>query len=141
MARWPAARSRAVLTIPFQYHHLIKSEKIFPVEYVSHEWLYQQVRVAVHHGGAGTTSAGLHAGIPTVTLPLGIDQFFWGERVYKMGVGPKSIPQRTLSADKLAQAIQQALWDESMRERAKGVSEKLSLEDGVQAAVREIRNF
>ncbi len=131
--------ARAVLTIPAQYHGQIQSSRIFPIEYAPHDWLYQQVRVAVHHGGAGTTSASLHAGIPTVTLPLAIDQFFWGERVYKIGVGPKPIPQRALNADKLAWAIQAALWDESMRGRAKDISEKLGLEDGVQAAVRVIR--
>ena len=132
--------ARAILTIPSQWHGHIKSERILPIEYAPHEWLYQHVRVAVHHGGAGTTSASLHAGIPTVTLPLGIDQFFWGERVYKIGVGPKPIPQRALSADKLAKAIQQALKDESMRERAKRVSKALSLEDGVRAAVRVVRD-
>ncbi len=132
--------ARAVLTIPSQYHSQIKSERIFPIEYTPHEWLYQYMRVAVHHGGAGTTSASLHAGIPTVTLPLAIDQFFWGERVYKIGVGPKSIPQRALNVEKLSAAIQSALWDESMRARAKDVSAALSLEDGVQAAVRAMRN-
>ena len=96
------------------------------------------MRVAVHHGGAGTTSASLHAGIPTVTLPLAIDQFFWGERVYKIGVGPKPIPQRALNAEKLARAIRITLWDESMRERVKGISAALSLEDGVQVAVSQM---
>jgi sterol 3beta-glucosyltransferase len=135
------AGARAVLTIPSQWHGYIKSGRIFPIEYVPHDWLYPRVRVAVHHGGAGTTSASLHAGIPTVTIPLGIDQFFWGERVYKLGVGTKPIPQRSLNADKLAKAIQQALQDKPMRERAKGISQELCLEDGVQAAVRVMRDI
>ena len=133
--------ARAVLTIPVQWHSHIQSQQIFPIEYVPHDWLYQQVRVAVHHGGAGTTSASLHAGIPTIILPLGIDQFFWGERVYEIGVGPRLIPQRSLNADKLAKRIQQALSDTSMREKAKRLSEALRLEDGVQAAVKMIRNI
>lgn len=78
-------------------------------EYVPHDWLYLRVKVAVHHGGAGTTSASLHAGIAAITMPLGIDQFFWGERIYKIGVGPKPIPQRALNAEKLANAIQESL--------------------------------
>lgn len=133
--------ARAVLTIPSQWHTQIASKNIFPIEYAPHEWLYQRVRVAVHHGGAGTTSASLHAGIPTVTLPLGIDQFFWGERVYKIGAGPKPIPQRALNAEKLADAIHAALGDESMRARAKALGAALSLEDGVQAAVGQMRKF
>lgn len=99
------------------------------------------VQAAVHHGGAGTTSASLHAGIPTITMPLAIDQFFWGERVYKIGVGPKPIPQRALNVEKLASAIQESLTDNDMRAKAKTVSAALSKEDGVQAAVSVIRDM
>jgi len=102
--------------------------------------LYQHVSVAVHHGGAGTTSASLHAGIPTVILPLAIDQYFWGERVYKIGVGPKPIPQRALNAVNLANAIRQSLQDHDMHARAKAVSAALSLENGIQAALRVMRD-
>jgi sterol 3beta-glucosyltransferase len=133
--------TQAILTIPSKWHNQIKSKNIFPVEYISHDWLYKQVKVAIHHGGAGTTSASLHAGIPTITLPLAIDQFFWGERVYKIGVGPKPIPQRRLSAEKLANAIHVALTDETMKAKAKIVSEKLSLENGINLAVGQMRKM
>ena len=135
------ANAKAVLTIPSKWHGEIKSENIFPIEYVPHDWLYRHVRVAVHHGGAGTTSASLYAGIPTITLPLGVDQFFWGERVYKLGAGPKPIPQRKLNAENLSQAITQALTDESMQARAKAISEAIGKENGIQAAVSVIRNM
>ncbi|MFN8380516.1 MAG: glycosyltransferase [Anaerolineales bacterium] len=135
------ANAQAVLTIPSKWHGEIKSKNIFPIEYAPHDWLYRHVKVAVHHGGAGTTSASLHAGIPTVTMPLAIDQFFWGERVYNLGVGTKSIPQRKLNAKNLSQAITQALTDEAMRARAKTVSVALSQEDGIQAAVSQMRKF
>ena len=135
------ANAQAVLTLPSKWHSEINSKNIFPIEYAPHDWLYRHVKVAVHHGGAGTTSASLHAGIPTVTMPLAIDQFFWGERIYKIGVGTKPIPQRKLNAENLAQAITQALTDESMRARAKTVSVALSSENGIQAAVSQMRKF
>ncbi len=133
--------TQAVLTLSKEWHTRFISTRILPVEYAPHDWLYRHVRVAVHHGGAGTTSASLHAGIPTITLPLGIDQFFWGERVYKIGAGPSPIPQRALNAVKLANAIRQALEDKDMREKAEHVSGALSLENGIQAAVRVIRDI
>lgn len=133
--------TQAILTIPSKWHNEIKSKNIFPVDYVPHDWLYKHVKVAIHHGGAGTTSASLHAGISTITLPLAIDQFFWGERIYKIGVGPKPIPQRKLSAEKLAQAIQVALSDETMKARAKSVSERLSRENGIKVAVSQMRKL
>jgi sterol 3beta-glucosyltransferase len=135
-----ATHTNAVLTIPGKWHGEIKSKNIFPIEYVPHDWLYRHVQTAAHHGGAGTTSAGLHAGIPTVTMPLAIDQFFWGERIYKIGVGPKPIPQRVLNTEKLALAIQQSLMDNDMRTKAKTISETLNQENGVQAAMRVIRD-
>lgn len=135
------SNARAVLTVPAKWHGEIKSKNIFPIEYAPHDWLYRHVQVAVHHGGAGTTSASLHAGIPAVTLPLAIDQFFWGERIYKIGVGPKPIPQRKLTAERLAAAIQHALTDEVMHTNAKTVREKLVTENGIQAAVSLIRDL
>lgn len=135
------ANAQAILTLPSKWHGEIKSKNIFPIEYAPHDWLYRHVKVAVHHGGAGTTSASLHAGIPTVTMPLAIDQFFWGERIYKIGAGPKPIPQRKLNAENLAQAITQALTDEPMRARAKTLSEALSQENGIQAAVSQMRKI
>lgn len=135
-----AVNTRAVLTIPTKWHGEIRSKNIFPIEYAPHDWLYRHVQVAAHHGGAGTTSASLHAGIPTITMPLAIDQFFWGERIHKIGVGPKPIPQRVLNAEKLANAIQESLQDNNMRVKAKAVSARLDTENGIQAAVRVIRD-
>ncbi|MDP1546500.1 MAG: hypothetical protein Q8L87_10790, partial [Anaerolineales bacterium] len=60
---------------------------------------------------------------------------------YKIGVGPKPIPQRKLNAENLSQAITQALTDETMNARAKTVSVALSRENGIQAAVSAMRNI
>lgn len=133
------SEARAVLTIPEKWHPHIQSERICAVRYAPHEWLYRRVRVAVHHGGAGTTSASLHAGIPTIMLPLAIDQFFWGERIHRIGVGSKPIPQRSLTAKKLTVEIQHCLNDKDLREQAESIGAALGLENGVQAAVRAIR--
>jgi UDP:flavonoid glycosyltransferase YjiC (YdhE family) len=134
------ANAQAVLTLPSKWHGDVKSKNIFPIEYVPHDWLYKHVKVAVHHGGAGTTSASLHAGIPTITLPLAIDQFFWGERVQKIGAG-LSIPQRKLNAQNLAQAITEALHNKEMHTRSKAISEALNKEDGIGVAVSQIKKL
>jgi hypothetical protein len=74
------ANARAVLTIPNKWHGEIKS-KNFPHRMVYMAGLYHHVQVAAHHGGAGTTSASLHAGIPVspCRLPLtnssGVSEF------------------------------------------------------------------
>lgn len=44
-----------------------------------HDWLLPQTCAVVHHGGAGTTAAGLRYGLPTLVCPFFADQYMWAE--------------------------------------------------------------
>jgi sterol 3beta-glucosyltransferase len=110
-------------------------DEIFSLESAPFDWLFPQMAAVVHHGGAGTTAAGLRAGVPSVVLPFMGDQYFWGRRVFRLGAGPRPIPRRRLSADLLANAIDTAVNDADMRARAADVSERIRAEDGVGRAV------
>lgn len=58
------------------------------VRAVNHAAVFPACRAVVHHGGAGTTAAGLRAGIPTLVLWLSVDdQPVWAEAVARLGVG------------------------------------------------------
>jgi hypothetical protein len=102
---------------------------------VPHEWLFPRTAAAVHYGGAGTTAASLRAGVPSVVTPFFGDQPFWGERIHALGVGPRPIPRRRLTAERLAAAIQAAVSDTGMRERAARLGRRIRAEDGVARAV------
>lgn len=104
-------------------------EGVFMLGNVPHDWLFQHVSCVVHHGGAGTTAAGIAAGRPTVVVPFFGDQPFWGAMTAKAGAGPAPIPYKNLTSDKLAEAIQEALKPESL-ERAKDLSKSISKEQG-----------
>jgi UDP:flavonoid glycosyltransferase YjiC (YdhE family) len=54
---------------------------------VNHAAVFPACRAVVHHGGAGTTAAGLRAGIPTLILWVCLDQPLWGEAVIRLKVG------------------------------------------------------
>jgi sterol 3beta-glucosyltransferase len=108
---------------------------VHAVDQVPHDWLFPRVAVVVHHGGAGTTHAGLRAGRPTVICPFFGDQPFWGRRVQQLGVGPAPIRQGRLTAARLSAAIEQASSDAGMARRAAALGERLRAEDGVAAAV------
>jgi UDP:flavonoid glycosyltransferase YjiC (YdhE family) len=55
---------------------------------VSHAAAFPACRAVVHHGGAGTTAAGLRAGVPTLILSMMLsDQSFWGAVVKRLKVG------------------------------------------------------
>lgn len=101
---------------------------------VPHSWLFPRMTAVVHHGGAGTTAAGLRAGVPSIIVPFFGDQPFWGQRVADLGVGPQPIPKKSLTAEKLAGAINQAVTDSQMRQRAADLGEKIRAEDGVMQA-------
>jgi UDP:flavonoid glycosyltransferase YjiC (YdhE family) len=108
---------------------------VYLLDAAPHDWLFPQMAAVVHHGGAGTTGAGLRAGAPTVICPFFGDQPFWGRRVAALGVGPAPIPQRQLSAERLGDAIRTAATDGAMRERAAALGARISGEDGVARAV------
>jgi sterol 3beta-glucosyltransferase len=116
-------------------------DSILRVGAVPHDWLFPRMAAVIHHGGAGTTAAGLRAGVPSVVVPSFGDQFFWGWRVGELGVGPKPIPRVKLTAAKLAGAIRQAVSDEGMRGKAAQVGRQIDAEDGVGNAVALIEAF
>jgi UDP:flavonoid glycosyltransferase YjiC (YdhE family) len=105
---------------------------VYMAETIPHSWLFPRVAAVVHHGGAGTTAAGLRAGAPTITAPfISLDQNFWGWRVADLGVGLPPISANRLTAKNLAEAIVQAVTDAGMRQRAAELGAKIRAEDGV----------
>jgi sterol 3beta-glucosyltransferase len=113
-------------------------ENVFMLDQAPHDWLFPQVSAVVHHGGAGTTAAGLRAGKPTLIVPFIADQPFWGKVVHESGLGPQPIPQKKLTAAALAAAIRQMGSDNEMRRRAEAVGEKIRAEDGIGRAIKFI---
>jgi UDP:flavonoid glycosyltransferase YjiC (YdhE family) len=57
------------------------------VQAVNHAVVFPACRAVVHHGGAGTTAAGLRAGVPTLVLWAGLDQPIWAAAVERLKVG------------------------------------------------------
>lgn len=109
-----------------------------PVHHVPHDWLFPWVRALVHHGGSGTVAAGLRAGRPTLVCPVLGDQPFWGDRLHELGVGPRPLPVKKLTADVLAERIQELLGNPAHAEKAEHVGRALRAEDGVRVAAEVI---
>jgi len=104
-----------------------------------HGWLFDQVSAIVHHGGFGTTAAGLRSGVPSIVIPHIIDQYAWGQTVARLSAGPAPIPRGRLTATNLAAAIIQARSDSIMRDQAHAVGRAIRDEpDGVERAVQLI---
>ncbi len=99
-----------------------------------HDCLFPHVHSTLHHGGAGTTGAALRAGKPTATCPFFGDQPFWARRIVGLGVGPKPLDKKRLTADDFTTAIR-AMDDEPMRARAAALGDLIEQDPGVSAAV------
>ena len=115
--------------------------EVFFVDDVPHAWLFPRTAAVVHHGGAGTTAAGLRAGVPGVIAPFGGDQSAWANLVIKSGVGPSVGAVQRLTPEKLANAIYAAVNDPAMRARAAAMGEKIRAENGVAQAVEVVKRY
>lgn len=115
-------------------------DAVFMLGNVPHDWLFKNVSCVVHHGGAGTTAAGIAAGRPTIVVPFFGDQPFWGSMVARAGAGPDPIRHKQLTADKLASAIEFCLKPESL-ERAKELASKIAAEQGCDTGAQSFHQF
>jgi sterol 3beta-glucosyltransferase len=114
-------------------------DEILILESAPHSWLFPRMTAVVHHGGAGTTAAGLRAGVPGIVIPHSNDQFAWGRRVYELGAGSKPVPRKNLTAEKLSEAINFVLAKE-VKDTAKDLGTKIQSEKGAEAAAKVIIN-
>ena len=81
---------------------LAESDSVLTIAEAPHDSLFPLVAAAVHHGGAGTTTAAARAGIPQVIVPHVLDQYYWARRVELLGLGPASLPLDGVSVGALA---------------------------------------
>lgn len=112
----------------------------FGIQNVPHSWLFPLMHAVVHHGGAGTTGAGLRAGVPSVITPFVADQPNWARRVEALGAGPRPIPFAKLTAELLADALRDTS-DHAMRLRAADLGKLLRSEDGVGTAIDSFAHY
>lgn len=107
---------------------------VFILKSCPHDWLLHRVSAVVHHGGAGTTAAGLLAGKPTFIVPFFGDQPFWGRAVLDAGVGIAPCPISQLTTEKLRFAFE-ALQIPQLTARAIAMRDLMQQEDGAGEAV------
>ncbi|OHU42336.1 glycosyl transferase family 1 [Mycobacteroides chelonae] len=69
------------------FSQVLSAENIKVVDAMNYSAVFPVCRAVVHHGGTGTTAAGLRAGVPTLILSTDLDQTLWGTRVKRLKVG------------------------------------------------------
>jgi UDP:flavonoid glycosyltransferase YjiC (YdhE family) len=108
---------------------------VFKIDYAPYDWLFQRMAMVIHHGGSGTTAFGLRSGIPSFIVPFVFDQHYWGERIAELGVGPKPIRYKELTAERLQEAISFGVGNSQIRQKAVELGQKIQAENGIENAL------
>lgn len=113
-------------------------EHVLVVDAVPHSLLFPRCAAVVHHCGAGTTAAALHAGVPSVPVPGIMDQPFWAQRLQRLGAGTAPLPRHALAADALTEALRTVGQHRAAAER---LGATLRAEDGAAIAAAAITDL
>ncbi|KQU06309.1 hypothetical protein ASG56_00975 [Rhodococcus sp. Leaf7] len=100
-----------------------ESADVVTIGSVDHTALFPLCEAVVHHGGAGSTAAGLRAGRPTLVCHVGADQPMWGRRVVAAGVGA-AVPASGITDTRLDAALTVVL-DPRIRDTATTLATRL----------------
>jgi UDP:flavonoid glycosyltransferase YjiC (YdhE family) len=110
-------------------------DSVFRIDYAPYDWLFPQMSMVIHHGGSGTTAFGLRAGVPSCAVPFVFDQFFWGERIARLGAGPEPIPYKKLTVERLRDIIGKGVNSPQMKQNAIELGDKIRRENGIESAI------
>ena len=103
------------------------------VDFVPFRWLLARSALLVHHGGIGSLSQALAAGVPQVIMPMGFDQCDNAARIARLGVG-RSLPPSRFRAPALADMMHGLLADPVVAGRCRDLAVRLADADGIDRA-------
>ncbi|HEX8704132.1 MAG TPA: glycosyltransferase [Myxococcaceae bacterium] len=127
---------RAIVSRGWAYLSLVDdAPDCLAIGEVNQQALFKRVAAVVHHGGAGTTTAGARAGAPQVVIPQHYDQHYWAQRVHHLDIGTAHAPGAPTTAS-LRSALEHALQPE-VAARARVMATAVRA-DGARAAAQRL---
>ncbi|HJW54628.1 MAG TPA: glycosyltransferase [Burkholderiaceae bacterium] len=105
-----------------------------------HDWLFPRTAAVIHHGGSGTSHSATRAGKPSVVVPFAGDQFFWADRLARLGIAPPTLDGGHINARALTEAIA-FVEQPQVQEKAARLGENMAREDGLAMAVMAIEKL
>lgn len=112
-------------------------EGVAHFDYVPFSQLLPHAAALVHHGGVGSMSQAMAAGIPQVIVALAHDQFDNARRVARLGVGD-GLNHARLRVNRLSTLLHRMLSDPAVAVRCRDLSARVrgGAEDGLNAMAR-----
>jgi UDP:flavonoid glycosyltransferase YjiC (YdhE family) len=114
------------------------SNDVLFIQKYPHLKLFPNMAAVIHHGGAGTTATTAISGVPQIIVPHLLDQYYWGNRIYKSKLGPRPIRRSKLTSQKLAAAILECFTNERIKQNAKEASDMIKQREGLKLTVMEL---
>jgi UDP:flavonoid glycosyltransferase YjiC (YdhE family) len=108
-------------------------KEIIAVNYAPFEALLPRVAAVVHHGGVGTTSQALRAGVPTLIVPFAFDQPDNAAHAARLG-GSRTLPRSKYQTARVASELDFLLTKPEHAERARKNRDFLRRENGAAVA-------
>jgi rhamnosyltransferase subunit B len=108
--------------------------------YVPLDVLLPRAAALVHHGGVGTMSQALAAGIPQLVMPLAHDQFDTVARVKKLGVGT-GLGVNQFTGRRVARALGMLLEPDDVAKACRAVAARLTARDGLGRAAAGVEEL
>jgi sterol 3beta-glucosyltransferase len=109
----------------------------FVVGDTPHSWLFPRMSAVMHHGGSGTTHSAARAGVPSVVVPFAADQFFWADRLRRLGVAAEPVRAGRIRASALARGIAFA-ESPGARSNAAALGARMATDNGLANALSVI---
>lgn len=138
IAACQAAGLRAILLSPFAGHipQNLPAD-IMHVSYAPYGSLLPRLAAFVHHGGIGSTSQALRAGVPQLIRPVAYDQFDNSARTTELGVG-RELLVKQYTPRQVAETLATLTGDPAIRQRCREVAQRFGENHGIGMAVDAI---
>jgi sterol 3beta-glucosyltransferase len=111
---------------------------IYRIINAPHHHIFPNCAVVIHHGGAGTSQAATIAGCPSIVVEHSSDQPLWGGVLQRIGIAPKLLHRRSVTAKKLARTVKKVLRAPALAGKAKAIGSVMQNEDGLARAIELI---
>ncbi len=110
-------------------------QNIFRVSDTFHGTLFPRCAGIAHHGGSGTTHTAARAGVPQFIMPQLADQFYWGNRVHSIGLGPAPVTPGKITETKLAIILKDLCNNNTYRNNARRLAQDMANDNGIEEII------
>jgi UDP:flavonoid glycosyltransferase YjiC (YdhE family) len=105
---------------------------------VPHEWILPKVKIIITHGGVGAVHAAMKAGIPIIPVTMFPAQYFWGNRLFNLGLGSRPIRIRMLKKGEIIECINMIRSSKEMPQKLENIKNMITNERGAENTAKYI---